>query len=407
MNIKITAVIKEGTAWLETNGESPLRVTVADEKLCVCLYYSFREEPLHLNADIKAGDRIEIKITDIRIELFVNEELRDEEWPAGKISLCSESLSCGDFALSTVFFEREAKDAPLSSIRHNVKIEDIRKNGINIGDCMPYSYEEDTGARGDGRYHLFFLRDRHHHGSKWGLGAHQWAHISTDNFQTWEEHPMAVPVEAQYEGSICTGSVIYAEGKYYAWYSVRMYDSTPARFKFSVSENGINFKKSEDYFIVPNKYQQIRARDPKIIFFDRKYHMFITTNLISNGKGCLAHLVSDKPDMSNYKDLGAMIEYDGCEHPECPDWFKIGDYFYLVFSIDGVARYAYSKEPFSNWRFPNNNAIWCGLVPKSAIFGGKRIFAGFTGDGGYGGDVVFCEAKQQINGELRFEYYDK
>lgn len=65
-------------------------------------------------------------------------------------------------------------------------------HNTGVGDCMPWFHED-----------RFYLFDRRGHKSKYGLGAHQWAHISTKDLKTWDIHPMAIAIDSQWEGSIC------------------------------------------------------------------------------------------------------------------------------------------------------------------------------------------------------------
>lgn len=51
-------------------------------------------------------------------------------------------------------------------------------------------------------------------------------------------HPMAIPITEQWEGSICTGSLIEANEKVYAFYAVRMTDGSAARLTWASSEEG-------------------------------------------------------------------------------------------------------------------------------------------------------------------------
>ena len=63
-----------------------------------------------------------------------------------------------------------------------------RPRGYNVyaGDCMLLW----DGAR----LHLFYLFDRRHHTSKWNLGAHQYAHLSSTDLVNWDRHPLAIPL---------------------------------------------------------------------------------------------------------------------------------------------------------------------------------------------------------------------
>ncbi len=102
------------------------------------------------------------------------------------------------------------------------------------GDAMPFYH--------DGTFHLFYLIDRRHHRSKWRLGAHQWAHLAVTDLIHWTSYPVALPIFEQWEGSICTGSVFYDKGTYYAFYAKRMPDRTE-RLALALSKDGITFRK--------------------------------------------------------------------------------------------------------------------------------------------------------------------
>ena len=64
----------------------------------------------------------------------------------------------------------------------------------------------------DGTFHLFYLFDRHHHGSKWGPGAHQYAQLSTQDLVHWEQQPLAVPIVRQWECSMGTCDCLWHDG---------------------------------------------------------------------------------------------------------------------------------------------------------------------------------------------------
>ncbi len=393
-NFEVTFAVTAGTASLGT------AITAAyDGKLTVTLKYDFRDRPLTLTADADTGDSVSLNVRTHRIELRVNGALLDEEWPCGDHSVTADTPVNGDFAMSVREIAPECPAELPFVTRAGITTDEIRLPGVNIGDCIPFS---DDTADSDGRYHLFYLYDRHHHGSKWGLGAHQWAHVSTADFVTWDEHPMAVGITEPWEGSICTGSIVRAGDKFYAWYAVRMSDGSPARMTCAVSDDNAHFVKSGEYFTLPAAYEPSSARDPKVVELDGKFHMFVTTTRLESGNGCLAHLVSDTADFAQFEDCGTILEWDDGNQPECPDWFAMGGYYYLIYSIHGTARYLYSKSPFDGWIRPDEDKIPCGRVPKAACLGERRIFAGFVTDHGYADDVIFVDTVQNEDGTLGF-----
>ena len=410
MDKKVTAILINGKAEYSCNGKTALSISLSEGGCTAHVYYTFREEPLVLSAPAKANDQAALILRPHRLELYINGSLADEEWPCGSALLSGSCLPSGDFSLTLSETDSEESGKPLAEKKEAITLEAIYQSGINLGDCMPFSEGDGTTGYGDGQYHLFYLYDRHHHRSKWGLGAHQWAHISTQDFKTWYAFPMAIPITESWEGSICTGSVIQCGTSYYAWYAVRMCDGSPAKITAAVSNDLCHFTKSEACFTLPSNYDTPSARDPKVIDMNGTYHMFVTTSLSENGLGCLAHLVSEKMavDSNSWKDAGPIVICCDKTQPECPDYFCIGNYYYLVYSLDGKARYIYSETPFgeSGWIEPENNIIPCGTVPKSAAINGQRIFSGFvpkSKDAGYAGYALFVKAEQNPDGSLSFQ----
>lgn len=212
---------------------------------------------------------------------------------------------------------------------------------------------------------------------------------------------MAVRITEPWEGSICTGSVMKAKDTYYAWYAERMSDRSPARLSCSISGDLYHFEKTGRYFSMPVAYEPSSARDPKVFEYGGCCHMFVTTTYLSTGEGCLAHLSS--VDMESWRDEGPVFKIGVGDQPECPDWFKWGDYYYLIAGLRGVGSYFYSKSPFEGWISPENNAIPCGTVPKGAFLGDRLVFCGFVSEGGYAGALSATEAEQNPDGTLSFK----
>ncbi len=407
-SIELSFTVEKGRTVIQGSGSTACIISF-DGKLAAQLFYDFSPEPLCLSAEAGPGDAVRLAVYPHRIGLYVNGELADEEWPCGNRLLSPGCVQTGDIpvTITTPVVPDECEQPPFT--RSGISTVGIRRPGVNIGDCMPYSDE----SGGDGLYHLFYLYDRHHHKSKWRLGAHQWAHVSTKDFKRWTEYPMTVPITQQWEGSICTGSVIRCGGLWYAWYAVRMSDRSPARLTCAVSDDLVHFKKSSDYFTIPEGYEPGGARDPKLFRYGGQYHMLVTTKLQPDDSGCLAHLVNDDMAVTGWRDAGCIMRWnDWCtpgspewnKVPECADWFYAGGYFYLVFGIASVSRYVFSKTPFGPWTCPDDNTIPCGAVPKSAVLPGtgRRVFMGFNGEGGYAGSLCAAEAFPNADGSLRF-----
>ena len=270
----------------EKNGVKALSVCADVGELTASVRYTYSERPLELRGKVKVGDFAEIILLNHRIELYVNGRLTDEEWPMG-----DRLFEMGDAIESSAGVEvTELSEIPPEMpcvISRFENAEGWRPGeDVFVGDCMPYLR--------DGEYHVLYLKDRHHHRSKWGLGAHQWEHISTKDFKSWSVHPTAVPITEPQEGSICTGSWIRNGGREYLYYTVRTDGKTPAPIRRSISADGYHFKKDLDFgFTISDRYDTASARDPKVVRDENGlFHMIITTKLVKENRGCLAHYVS-------------------------------------------------------------------------------------------------------------------
>ncbi|MBM3240537.1 hypothetical protein FJZ31_29995 [Candidatus Poribacteria bacterium] len=261
-------------------------------------------------------------------------------------------------------------------------------HNTNVGDCMPFFH--------DGIFHLFYLFDRRHHRSKWGLGAHQWAHTSTTDLIHWKHHPMAIPITEQWESSICTGSVFFHNGTYYGFYATRMPDRTQ-HLGLAISTDGINFQKTEpNPFASPEEgYDPMHYRDPEV-FQDKTtglFHMLVTARLTDGRDGCLAQLVSN--DLRTWQLVEPFIIPGRVT--DCSHHFEWNGWYYLF------AEYVYwmSRQPLGPWIKPEPDRLDVLYVPKTAAFkGNRRIYVSWLPDGGWGGNAIFRELIQHEDGTL-------
>lgn len=379
---------------LRKNGETVFACTFTDGELTCEVYYDFDPRPLTLRGTYALGEDLRLVLLPYRLELYVGETLCDEEWPKGSLLADAEAFRFAGFAVEDYLPTEEESPAVLGAFSdaEGWKPEE----NVFVGDCMPY--------RRGGEYHVLYLKDRHHHESKWWLGAHQWEHISTTDLKNWRIHPTAIAIDDPEEGSICTGSHIAHGGREYLFYTVRKGGGVAAPISRSVSEDGYHFRKDKDFgFVLSDRYLAHVARDPKVIRDDEGlFHMFLTTALREEGKGCLAHFISR--DLDTWQDTGTPIYVgeDG-EQPECPDYIRYRGRYYLIFSLKGKAHYRYSDHPFHGWKTPADDRIPCASVPKGALWEDKILFAGYAAPPKcYAGTMTFRFATANEAGELIF-----
>lgn len=362
------------------------------ETLVIFIWYTSHKAPLMLMTPGKTLDTVRLTVRAHRIEVYVNDILTEEEWPWGEPCLTREQLS----ELGASY---DVPDAPAWTPETITDIQNWKPEGsVFVGDCMPFCCDDTL--------HVFYLKDRHHHYSKWLSGAHQWAHIMTRDLINWETCPMAVEIDDPAEGSVCTGSVIRFRDRYYAFYAIRSPWGDPARLSCSVSDDCIHFEKTDLDIRLEAPYDAPSARDPHVfVGDDGRVHMLVTTSITREDGtfGCLAELAS--ADLVNWTDLGPNVVYTDGSQPECADCFRYGDYWYRLYSIGGTAHYDIGKSAAGPWT-PSGETIGHNpqlCVPKAAVWHGRLIFVGFDRIDLYAGSMHVMEAFPNPDGRLRIE----
>jgi beta-fructofuranosidase len=281
-----------------------------------------------------------------------------------------------------------------------------------VGDCIPF-YR-------NGIFYLYWLIDKGHHSSLNGLGAHQWVLSTSTDLINWKHYPVALGIDEEWEKSICTGSVIYANNAFYAFYATRLVKDgqTQEQLSFAISKDGTKYikQKPNPFFTAPEGYVPSQFRDPKIIADKDGYHMFIssykTNPEIDRFGGCLAHLFST--DLKNWTVKEPVISGQRGT-PECSDYFFWNGWYYLIYSSGGT-HYVKSRNPYGPWEFPRYEALKVPFnnVAKTAEFtNGRRIAAAWipsrdqnkdNGGERFGGNIVLRELVQEDDGTLATKF---
>jgi hypothetical protein len=388
------------------------------------------------NEAAKTWHDIVCRVDGAKLELFVDGRCVDEEFMMGELRINAipfmigaESYGSGAKANfeglidHVAIWNRALSDEEIITLSGGKDRADLRErtdrgipgeslqywrppNNYYVGDCLPF-YNPKTET-----FHFAYLLDKGHHGAKNGYGAHQWAQATSTDLKNWKHQPLILPITEQWEGSICTGSVFVHEDKFYAYYATRAVKDYPAPdgkhysgefVGYAVSTDGIHFTKQppNPLVILPRDAGYSSAgRDPTVFQDERDklFHMYISTDY--KNQGAWAHLTSK--DLQQW-DLTLPVLAGGGT-PECPDWFKWGDTYYLIINW-GNGYYRTSATPIGPWEKPETpDILMPGVprVPKTAAFkNDRRIICGWTNEHGFGGHTVVHELLRQQDGTLR------
>lgn len=178
-----------------------------------------------------------------------------------------------------------------------------------------------------GQYHVFF---QHNPYAPW-WGKMHWGHAVSQDLIHWEELPIALYPDKDYEnkGGCFSGSAVEKDGRLYLFYTSVSREMKQTQ-SVAYSDDGIHFTKySGNPVIQKNPLGYPDFRDPKVTLIDGTYCMVVGTGNEESGKVLL--FTSD--DLLKWDYSGVLFEgkeYANCI--ECPDFFKLGSKYVLMFS---------------------------------------------------------------------------
>ena len=288
-----------------------------------------------------------------------------------------------------------------------------------VGDVMSFYH--------NGIYHLMYLLDRRHHGSRNGCGAHYICHLTSDNMTDWYEQEPIVQIDKPWI-TYGTGTMLHQNGKYYMTYGLHTeryegkgektapkYDEKTGEFKnitfdeifergglpagasYSVSDNGIDFKPSNLLFH--------SSRNPSAYINEKGG---ITLYCGSITEGVFDSDSFEKPFVKSKDSFSYSWKSVMKNNSDCPAFFSWNGYKYLLVGFTGYFR---TLSPGSN-EFVDAAAlgeyIYDGLsVPMVTEYrDNRRIMSGWVRSplGLWGGVLMQRELVVEENGKLGMKW---
>jgi beta-fructofuranosidase len=276
----------------------------------------------------------------------------------------------------------------------------------------------------DGTFHLFYLhdwRDRHKHGE-----GTPWYQISTKDFVHFTEHGemLARGTPEEQDLYVFTGSVIEGEGRFHIFYTghnsyLRRQGKPEQGVMHAVSDDLLHWRKvPEDTFYAPGAlYEPHDWRDAFVFRNDEagEYWMLLAARRKtgpSRRRGCTALCVSR--DLRKWEVRQPFWAPGLYFTHECPDLFRMGDWWYLVYSTfteRSVTHYRMSRSLEGPWRAPENDTFdnRAFYAAKTACDRKRRFVFGWNPTRAenrdfqpwhWGGNLVVHEVIQEADGAL-------
>lgn len=286
-----------------------------------------------------------------------------------------------------------------------------------FGDVMPIFV--------DGTYHLFYtFLSKHDRGGPGILKGLDWAHISTEDFLTFKEHPIAIERgdETQPDLLAGAGSVVQAEdGSFVAFYC----GINPARSQHGEAEQVVlratstdldHWVKDETFVLEADTrwYERHDWRDPFVYRDGDTWRMLLCARVPEgpfDRRGVVGQATS--ADLVNWTVQEPFLNPGITRAPECIEVFELEGHRYLVYSTYSdrfQTRHRLIAEDGSFVR-PAHDALETNDVYAMNTIAGedRRVLVGWlssraddsdTGHRQWGGDLVAHELHAREDGTL-------
>ena len=245
-------------------------------------------------------------------------------------------------------------------------------DGIWVGDIMPYGK--------DGSFYVYHQRDTRNpgpFGEPFG-----WALATTKDFVTYKDYGESLKrgTDEEADQFIYAGSVFEAQGCFHAFYTGYNREflkagKTSQTLLHATSQDGINWEKSKEALEIPPQsgYDRRNWRDPFVLWDEERqeYLLILGARKGEDKRKQTGRLVSfTSKNLEKWKFQGDFWSPGIFTMFEMPEIFKMGDWWYLVFSeySDGnKIHYRMSKSLYGPW-----------IAPKDDSFDGRAYYAGRT-----------------------------
>jgi sucrose-6-phosphate hydrolase SacC (GH32 family) len=237
-----------------------------------------------------------------------------------------------------------------------------------LGDTIPFYYK--------GQYHVFYLT--------WGLGKTSWDHIVSTDLVHWKKLPTALISDGAADGpdgeNMFTRCVIEKDGVFHIYYTGWNPRNTQGRewIMHATSTDLVKWTKHPEHAFRADGVQYFNRdfRDPYVFWndTDKAWWMVLNTTDAKTDVAGVGRLRSE--DLIHWKQLPPLaldpqLPKGETGTPECPDLFRSGDWWYLLYTRE-VQNIRRSKEILGPYRpcepFALDGRILCG----KRMFDGKR-----------------------------------
>lgn len=242
-----------------------------------------------------------------------------------------------------------------------------------VGDVMPY-FENDS-------FHIFYLHDGDAKG-----GYHPIHEFSTVDLLHYNYNGKMIPYgsDSAQDRAPGTGSVIKEGNTYYFFYTghndLHWSTGQPVEgIMYATSTDLQNWTKHSGFVMYPstnNGYAPNDFRDPFVFFNNETNEYWMLVSTFRNNIPVIALYTTNDLSSDNWTLKSPFFTTDNNSYGvmECPDVFKMGNYWYFIFSENGVNHTTHYRMAASL------NGPW--IKPAIDVLDGAFFYAGKTASNG-------------------------
>lgn len=276
----------------------------------------------------------------------------------------------------------------------------------------------------DGVFHALYFLDRHHHGNRWGCGAHHFQQLTSRDLVHWVDEGPLFELTEPWQ-SIGTGTMVFHRGKYlfvHGWHTSRVVPpeltATPLLERLAAEQGGAMRALSAS---------ELEGRVPSGASYavsDDGIHFEMSGKVIHTAENPSVY-VNERGGLSMYcgGSTWEADEIDGewrcvdrqfppCGHQEamlntdeCPSFFDWEGDRYLIMGGSGFWHRPAGATEYVNAAAQGRD-IYDGLdVPMASPYGeGRMLLAGWINGIGWGSCLVFREMLRYADGHLGMKW---
>lgn len=200
-----------------------------------------------------------------------------------------------------------------------------------------------------GYYHIFYQHAPDYE-IPWKQPMH-WGHARTKDFLEWEELPVALYPDKEYDDNGCwSGTAIVKDDVLYLVYASVHSSNNIQTVSVAYSTDGVSFTKYAGNPVISTYPAKGGPdfRDPAVCYINGGYYCVMATGNAEDKAGRL--LLYKSENLFSWDYVGVMSEWADCKFAECPSFMPSEDMYLLTASVCPLGKRHYFSVMYGDFQ---------------------------------------------------------